>query len=40
MFTAWLVHLYTASGALLAFLALNRIFSDRYRDAFFGSSPI
>ncbi len=35
MFTAWLVHLYTASGALFAFLALNRIFYDRYRDAFF-----
>ena len=31
----WLVHLYTASGALCAFLALNRIFYDRYRDAFF-----
>ncbi len=35
MFTAWLVHVYTASGALFAFLALNRIFYDRYRDAFF-----
>ena len=35
MFTAWLVHLYTASSALFAFLALNRIFYDRYRDAFF-----
>ena len=35
MFTAWLVHLYTASGALFAFLALNRIFYDHYRDAFF-----
>jgi len=33
--SAWLVHLYTASGALFAFLALNRIFYDRYRDAFF-----
>ena len=32
---AWLVHLYTASGAVFAFLALNRIFHDRYRDAFF-----
>jgi phosphatidylcholine synthase len=31
----WVVHLYTASGALCAFLALNRIFYDRYRDAFF-----
>ena len=35
MVNAWLVHLYTASGALFAFLALNRIFYDRYRDAFF-----
>ena len=35
MVGAWLVHLYTASGALCAFLALNRIFYDRYRDAFF-----
>ena len=32
---AWLVHLYTASGALFAFLALSRIFYDRYGDAFF-----
>jgi phosphatidylcholine synthase len=31
----WLAHLYTASGAVFAFLALNRIFYDRYRDAFF-----
>jgi phosphatidylcholine synthase len=35
MLTAWFVHLYTASGALFAFLALNRIFYDRYQDAFF-----
>ena len=35
MISAWLVHLYTASGVLFAFLALNRIFYDRYRDAFF-----
>ncbi|MBM3817665.1 MAG: CDP-diacylglycerol O-phosphatidyltransferase [Acidimicrobiia bacterium] len=33
--TAWLVHLYTASGALWAFLALTRIYYDRYPDAFF-----
>ncbi|OFW06988.1 MAG: hypothetical protein A3I61_03110 [Acidobacteria bacterium RIFCSPLOWO2_02_FULL_68_18] len=33
--TAWLVHLYTASSALVGFLALTRIFYDRYRDAFF-----
>lgn len=32
---AWLVHLYTASSAVFAFLALTRIFYDRYRDAFF-----
>ena len=33
--SAWIVHLYTASGVLFAFLALTRIFYDRYRDAFF-----
>jgi phosphatidylcholine synthase len=33
--TPWLVHLYTASSALFGFLALTRIFYDRYRDAFF-----
>jgi phosphatidylcholine synthase len=32
--SAWLVHLYTASSALFGFLALTRIFYDRYRDAF------
>ncbi len=31
----WLVHLYTASSAVFGFLALTRIFYDRYRDAFF-----
>ncbi|MBM3819317.1 MAG: CDP-diacylglycerol O-phosphatidyltransferase [Acidimicrobiia bacterium] len=31
----WLVHLYTASSALFGFLALTRIFYDRYQDAFF-----
>jgi phosphatidylcholine synthase len=35
MVGAWLAHLYTASGAVCAFVALNRIFYDRYRDAFF-----
>lgn len=35
MTSAWLVHLYTASSALFGFLALTRIFYDRYRDAFF-----
>ena len=34
MTSAWLVHLYTASGAVFAFLALTRIFYDRYADAF------
>jgi phosphatidylcholine synthase len=33
--SAWLVHLYTASSAVFAFLALTRIFYDRYPDAFF-----
>jgi phosphatidylcholine synthase len=32
---AWLVHLYTASGALFAFVALNLITQERYREAFF-----
>jgi phosphatidylcholine synthase len=32
---AWLVHLYTASSAVAGFLALTRIFYDRYPDAFF-----
>jgi phosphatidylcholine synthase len=31
----WLVHVYTASGAVFAFLALTHIFYDRYREAFF-----
>lgn len=30
----WLVHLYTASGAVLALLALDGIVGNRYRDAF------
>jgi phosphatidylcholine synthase len=33
--SVWLPHLYTASGAVFAFIALNRIFYDRYSDAFF-----
>jgi phosphatidylcholine synthase len=33
--SAWLVHLYTATGALFAFLSLNLTVQDRYRDAFF-----
>lgn len=33
--SAWLAHLYTASGALLAFLAAADIFEHDYRTAFF-----
>ena len=32
---AWLVHLYTASSAVFAFLATRAIFEYRFRDAFF-----
>ena len=32
---AWLVHLYTASGALFAFFSINLVIQDRYREAFF-----
>jgi phosphatidylcholine synthase len=32
---AWLIHLYTASGAILAFLALRAIVEHDYRTAFF-----
>jgi len=32
---AWLVHLYTASSAVLAFLAARAVFEYRFRDAFF-----
>jgi phosphatidylcholine synthase len=31
----WLVHLYTASSALLAFFATRAVFEYRFRDAFF-----
>ena len=31
---AWFVHLYTASGAVAAFLATLAVFDGRYRDAF------
>jgi phosphatidylcholine synthase len=31
---AWLVHIYTASGALCAFFGTLAVFSSRYRDAF------
>jgi phosphatidylcholine synthase len=33
--SAWLVHLYTATGALFAFVSLTLITADRYREAFF-----
>ena len=35
MIAAWLVHLYTASGAVLAFLAARAVFVGDYRTAFF-----
>jgi len=34
LFDAWLAHLYTASGAVLAFLATTEVFSGNYRRAF------
>ncbi len=34
-YTAWLVHLYTASSAVLAFLATLAVFEYRFRDCFF-----
>jgi phosphatidylcholine synthase len=33
--SAWLVHLYTASGALFAFFSITLVVQDRYREAFF-----
>lgn len=35
MIAAWLVHLYTASGAVLAFLAARAVIDHDYRTAFF-----
>ena len=35
MVSPWLVHLYTASSALFAFLAIDLAMQDRYRGAFF-----
>ncbi len=35
MITAWLVHLYTAGGAVLALLASVEIYQYRFRNAFF-----
>jgi len=34
LFSAWLVHLYTASGAIAAFFGVVAVFSGRYREAF------
>jgi phosphatidylcholine synthase len=34
LFSAWLVHLYTALGALAAFFGVIAVFGERYRDAF------
>jgi phosphatidylcholine synthase len=34
LFSAWLVHLYTASGAVVAFFGTIAVFDGRYRDAF------
>ena len=34
-YTAWFVHLYTASSAVLALLATRAVFEYRFRDAFF-----
>ena len=31
---AWFVHLYTAFGAMCAFMALTRVYYDRYQEAF------
>lgn len=35
MVAAWLVHLYTAASAVLAFLAAQAVIEHRYRNAFF-----
>jgi phosphatidylcholine synthase len=34
VFSAWLIHFYTASGAVVAFLGVIAVLSERYRDAF------
>jgi phosphatidylcholine synthase len=34
LFSAWLVHLYTATGAVAAFLGTIAVFGARYREAF------
>src|SRR5262245_66516026 len=35
LFSAWLVHLYTATGVLAAFFGTLAVFDGRYRAAFF-----
>ena len=35
MISAWLVHLYTASSAICAFLSIDLVVQHRYREAFF-----
>lgn len=35
LITPWLVHLYTATGAVMAFLATRSVFASDYRTAFF-----
>jgi phosphatidylcholine synthase len=34
VFSAWLVHLYTASGAIAAFFGITAVFGGQYREAF------
>src|SRR6185312_10395918 len=34
LFSAWLVHLYTASGGIAAFFGVLAVFGSRYREAF------
>jgi phosphatidylcholine synthase len=34
VFSAWLIHFYTASGAVAAFLGVIAVLDERYRDAF------
>jgi phosphatidylcholine synthase len=34
VFSAWLVHLYTASGAVAGFFGVTAVFAGRYREAF------
>ena len=34
LFSAWLIHFYTASGAVVAFLGVIAVLNERYRDAF------